>query len=221
MKNHSHKKSEHSSATSSSELPWLAFCYVANELDAETRREFEIRLEHDQSAREAVVQEFDGAWMLDQALSAHASPQETGQTQAATCELSQPQSQRSQRSSATKSKRRWPAALLGLSVAGLLAMAAIQLQWKPADVKVAKNPSFAVPSELTNASMSLAETWADSDWDIESAAEIADIETNLAPLDQNDQKQDLVRDDDQDDWMTATLIDMAEEPDSLPLKSGS
>ena len=37
------------------DLDWLAFCYVADELDPEDRAEFEIRLEDCQLARQAVV----------------------------------------------------------------------------------------------------------------------------------------------------------------------
>ncbi len=38
------------------ELAWLAFCYVANELDDAARTEFELRLAESQAAREAVAQ---------------------------------------------------------------------------------------------------------------------------------------------------------------------
>lgn len=37
------------------ELNWLAFCYIAEELDEPARTNFENRLEHDQAAREAVA----------------------------------------------------------------------------------------------------------------------------------------------------------------------
>ena len=214
MINNSHQNPERASAPNSSELSWLAFCYIANELDAEKRREFEIRLEHDQTAREAVVQAFDNAWMLDQALSAQAPAAD-----AATCELPQPAAKRAGRSNGRKSKRLWPIALLGGCAAILLAMVLPQLYNKPAEVAVTS--ASTTQGDLTNTSMSLAETWADSDWDIESAVEIAGVETNLTACDIGDQRQEIVRDDDPDDWMTATLIDMAEEPNSLPLQSGS
>ena len=43
-------------AESNNDLSWQAFCYVANELDAKARRQFEIRLEQDQITRDAVAQ---------------------------------------------------------------------------------------------------------------------------------------------------------------------
>lgn len=205
MINNSNQNPERSTATSASELPWLAFCYVANELDSATRREFEIRLERDQSAREAVAQAFDNTWMLDQALA-----QETNELPATVCKLPP-----TARSSSTKSKPAWPTALLGIGMAGLLAMLLLQLQWKPATVEVAKNTSVPAFSELTNTSVSLAETWADSNWDPESEAEIAGIQANLPQIHQCDLKQELAQDDEQDDWMTATLIDMADDLDAV------
>jgi len=206
MINNSHQNSKYLTATSASELPWLAFCYVANELDAEMRREFEIRLEHDQSAREAVAQAFDNAWMLDQALA-----QEVNELPAAVCELP-----RKARSRARKSKSAWPTALLGIAIAGLLATLLLQVQWKPAEVEVAKNTGVPASSELTNTSMSLAETWADSDWDPELEAEIANVQPESNQLQQSAFKQELAQDDEQDDWMTATLIDMGEDLDVFP-----
>ena len=212
MMNNSHQNPERSSASSSSELPWLAFCYVANELDAETRREFEIRLEHDQTAREAVAQAFDNAWMLDQALSAQDSPQ------AATCELPQLKIERAGRSNAITSNRLLPAVLLGLCVAMVLAMVP-QIYNAPA-AKVAVIRTSPTQSELTNTSVALAETWADFDWETESAGEIADLDPIVTQPDHSDCQEELVVDD-RDDWMTTTLIDMAEEPDSQLLQSGS
>jgi len=40
---------------SDNNLEWLAFCYVADELDADERQQFEQRLSEDQSARDAVA----------------------------------------------------------------------------------------------------------------------------------------------------------------------
>ena len=209
MTNNTNQNSEGSSASNSSELPWLAFCYVANELDAQTRREFEIRLEHDQTAREAVVHAFDRARMLDQALTGS----ETG-VEAAACGLPRPELQRPGRSASTKSKSWWPTALVGLSIAGLLSVVLLQL-YNP--MKLASNTGLTASTDRTNVSVALAETWADSEWESESTAEIADIDNNLTLVDQSDGEPRLVHDDAQDDWMTATLIEMSEEPDSLPL----
>lgn len=44
------------SAESSNDLDWLAFCYVAGELDESQRVAFEAMLAEDQAARDAVVQ---------------------------------------------------------------------------------------------------------------------------------------------------------------------
>ena len=120
-----------------------------------------------------------------------------------------------------KSKSAWAKGLLGIAIAGLLAIVLSQITWKPAEVEVAHYSGSPSLSERTNTSVSLAETWADSDWDAEMEAEIADVDTNLVQSDQSDSNQELVLEDEQDDWMTATLIDMAEELDPLPLQSGS
>ena len=45
-------------------LDWLAFCYVADELDVKQRTEFENRLEHDELARDAVVDAMKQAELL-------------------------------------------------------------------------------------------------------------------------------------------------------------
>ena len=37
------------------DLDWLAFCYIANELDESARAEFQVRLENDELAQQAVV----------------------------------------------------------------------------------------------------------------------------------------------------------------------
>ena len=211
MTNNSNQNPKHSSATSTSELPWLAFCYVANELDSETRREFEIRLEHDQIAREAVAEAFDSARLLDQALT-----QETGETLDGCSELKQPESRKTAGSSLAKSKSVWPAALLGIAIAGLLAIVLLQSRTKP-EVEVAQNAGSPTQSELTDTSISLAEAWADSDWDAE-FGDIVDVDTNLTQPQNSDLTSELAQDD-EDDWMTATLIDMAEDLDVVPQQS--
>ena len=217
MMNDSNQFPKHLLATSSNELPWLAFCYVANELDSQTRREFEIRLEHDQAAREAVAQAFDNALMLDQALASEVSELSAGVN-----ELSRPKSKselkRPVRSTLASPKPVWATALIGIGIAGLLALILLQLPWKPRQVEIAQNANSPTLTERTNASVSLAETWADSDWDIELET---DIEADSNQLDPNDRNQEFVLDDEQDDWMSATLIDMAEEPKSPSPRSGS
>lgn len=50
------------------DLDWQAFCYVADELDPGERAEFEIRLEDDQQARQAVVDAVHHAQFLYSAL---------------------------------------------------------------------------------------------------------------------------------------------------------
>ena len=50
------------------DLDWLAFCYIANELDQPHRDEFELRLAVDQQAREAVVTAMEHAQLLDAVL---------------------------------------------------------------------------------------------------------------------------------------------------------
>jgi anti-sigma-K factor RskA len=48
----------------SNDLEWLAFCYVADELENSDREQFELRLENDNEAREAVVTAMQNAEML-------------------------------------------------------------------------------------------------------------------------------------------------------------
>jgi len=196
----------------SSDLSWQAFCYVANELDAKARRQFEIRLEQDQTARDAVVIAFEDTRLLDLSLSstnAHAAEP--------TCELPNRTSQSGQRlnkQQPTRSKSLRPA-LLATAAAGLLAIAFTQFPWGPAVTEVALNmgnPNGNV--ELSEASMSLAETWADSDWQADMQAEIIDIEDNLT---HEGLASSLPEEVDRDNWMTTTLIDMAESSQ----KSGS
>ena len=194
---------------SNSDLSWQAFCYVANELDAKARRQFEIRLEQDQIARDAVAQAYDDARLLDLALSLtndHAADP--------TCELPSRTSQPTQRLKPASSKSLRPA-LLAIAAAGLLAMMFTQLPRGQTGTEVAQN--MGSPNGAVEASMALAETWADSDWHADSQAEIADGETNLTYEDQSNSLTETPEDIEEDDWMTATLIDMAESS----LQSGS
>lgn len=202
MKNNHNK--QHASASNDSELSWLSFCYVADELDAKTRRQFEIRLEQDQVAREAVAQAFDAAWMLDQALSLEASQQPS-----ASYELPQPESQKERYSNSTRSKTRWAKLAFGLIAASLLAVI-IQVQWSVAPVEVTQNNGAASrDTNITEASITLADAWADSDWETEVVVEdAADVDARLNTSDCNCK---TCSDGDQDDWMASTLIDMAED----------
>ena len=187
---------------SNNDLSWQAFCYVANELDTKARRQFEIRLEQDQNARDAVAQALDNARLLDLAMSStndhSASP---------TCELPNRTSQSNQRLTPVSSKSLWPT-LLAIAAAGLLAMTFIQLPSGQTGTEVAVNTRS--PSGTVTLNMSLAETWADSDWHADSLAEIATGETNLTCEDQSNRPTETPEDIEQDDWMTATLIDMTE-----------
>ena len=50
------------------ELDWLAFCYIADELDDAQRDGFELLLARDQTARDAVVQAMESAQLIQSAL---------------------------------------------------------------------------------------------------------------------------------------------------------
>jgi hypothetical protein len=52
----------------SNQLDWLAFCYIADELNEEQRNAFEMRLAEDQQARDAVVQAMEQSQLLFVAL---------------------------------------------------------------------------------------------------------------------------------------------------------
>ena len=201
--NNNNPNSDDQPVDSNRDLSWQAFCYVANELDATARRQFEIRLEQDQVARDAVVRAFNDARRLDLALSS------TNEHSAEpTSELPNRTSQSAQLPQPVRSKSLRPT-LLAIAAAGLLAMAFTQLP--RAGTEVAQNtesPSRTV--EFSKASMSLAETWADSGWEGHLPAEVVDIEDDLNCEHHSDCPLESPEDIDQDDWMTATLIDMAE-----------
>jgi hypothetical protein len=50
------------------DVSWDAFCYVAGEMSADDRRNFEIRLQDDQIAREAVANEVSSCQLIDAAI---------------------------------------------------------------------------------------------------------------------------------------------------------
>lgn len=52
----------------SNQLDWLAFCYIADELNEEQRNAFELRLAEDQQVRDAVVQAMEQSQLLFAAL---------------------------------------------------------------------------------------------------------------------------------------------------------
>lgn len=192
---------ERSSETT--DLSWLAFRYVANELDATTRRQFEIRLEQDQAARDAIVEALDNARMLNLAVSSQAS-----ESQEATCELPSRESGERQRVEPVRSGGQWSKALVGVAVAGLLAIVLPQL-WRNQTTM-----------EFAQSTRSLAEAWADADWEVETQVEIAIAETELVYDNQADGTLEHLEDVHQDDWMAATLIDMAQDLSFRPSESG-
>ena len=109
------------------DLDWLAFCYVADELDDAQTAEFEIRLESDQAARDAVVAAMHSATAIDRAL--------------ATSVASNTQNQ-------LPEKRRtsfWfqPAPLLAAVVALMLLVALINFDFKSNDGGVASQGDLA------------------------------------------------------------------------------
>jgi len=185
------------------DLSWLAFCYVANELDAKVRRQFEIRLEEEQTARDAVVEALDGARMLNLALSPH-----TSEPQEVTGELPTRKSGEKLRLGPVRSNSKWLKVLVGTAVAGLLAIVLTQLWQKQATV------------ELVQSTRSLAEAWADLDWEADMQVGIVsgDDLTDETQLDYSLEQREGVH---QDDWMTATLIDMAQDLSSRSSGSGS
>ncbi len=194
----------------SGDLSWLAFCYVANELDPHTRRRFEIRLEQDQTARDAIVEALDNARMLDFVLSpAVDEPEE------ASCELPKRELKQGLRTNPARSTTLWQKALLGIVAAGLLVIMLPQIRWKPT-VEITRNTNSSTPIESTGVLMALAETWADFSWDAAIQVEIAEDD-----LVRDIQSSDTLDELHQDDWMTTTLIDMAQDLDSSSSAFGS
>ena len=74
--------------------------------------------------------------------------------------------------------------------------------------------------EFAQSTRSLAEAWADADWEVETQVEIAIAETELAYDNQADGTLEHLEDVHQDDWMAATLIDMAQDLSFRPSESG-
>lgn len=60
----------------SEDLPWQAFCYIADELDDHARQAFETRLETDQTARAAVAAAVADSMLLDAAIGSTQTPGE-------------------------------------------------------------------------------------------------------------------------------------------------
>jgi ferric-dicitrate binding protein FerR (iron transport regulator) len=56
------------SATDQHDLSWLAFCYIADELDDAAKESFEQRLDVDHAAREAVVEAMQQSRLINAAL---------------------------------------------------------------------------------------------------------------------------------------------------------
>lgn len=69
------------------DLDWLAFCYVSDELDVEARADFEMRLQDDQAAREAVACVVGECQMIDRACSLPSPRRAVGATTEATSSL--------------------------------------------------------------------------------------------------------------------------------------
>ncbi len=204
--NNNNQNSGSRPSDSNSDLSWVALCYVANELDAGARRQFEIRLERDQAARDAVVRAFDDARLLDLALDAIGDP-----VAQPTCELSDRETRSSQRITTVRGKSVWRRALLGIAVVGLLALVLTQLPQGQSGPEIALNTGDSGSAgEITEAAMSLAETWADAEWQADLQVEIADTEAGLTFDAQRIGPPELLEDTGQDDWMISTLIDMAE-----------
>ena len=158
-------------------LQWLAFCYVADELNEQDRNEFELRLEDDHEAREAVVDAMQQAELIWLA-----------------CDTSNSQTREKSVRLAAKSKTRLTrsAALLASAAALLLMVASwgwFANQETPANTGL---------SESENLAVALAELVEDARDDYVIADGFEEIEFD---------DQDSFEEDDMSDWMFVALTD--------------
>lgn len=185
------------------DLPWLAFRYIAGEMQADECRDFEIRLQHDQTAREAVAQSVVDSQLIDRALALSSTP---------TTEFNYKSVANSTRSAMARPRFAQPIILAALAC-GLAAVVVFYgLNQLDKNTPIAKATSGTTADNESQ--MDLAEAWADSDWEL---TPVAYNSTNQFAT--NETESDFNLDDSgtefDSDWIEATLGDIDTKPMSV------
>jgi anti-sigma-K factor RskA len=178
------------------DLSWLAFRYIAGEMPADECRDFEIRLQDDQDAREAVADAVADTQSINMALEQAFVP--------TTASNFKPTA-KSTNSKSTNSTRTRPRLTKPITLAVLAcSLAAIVifygLNQNNQGNSIADATTTATAAE--NAQIDLAEAWADSDWEL----------TLVAHSSANEMEADFNLDDAStefdSDWIEAALDDL-------------
>jgi hypothetical protein len=145
-----------------SELAWLAFRYITGELAPAEAAEFEVRLESDQAAREAVAAMVELAAMVEQGaaveIASHAAPAiEPGSLYRAAAEAARLDGRR--HSSAPR--RKFPAG--GMALATAASLAAVLVAYSLAG-RNERPGSFKDQRDSTSLDRQLADAWAATVW---------------------------------------------------------
>lgn len=176
----------------SNDLSWMAFRYIAGEMRADECRDFEIRLQDDQLARQTVADAVESSRLIDQACSQHASPTETS-NQSVTTQLAQ------SRAAKTSPTKPLILAVLACSLAAIVISNGINQGGRHDSVAI----TLATETTSTDeAQIDLAEAWADSDWEDTLIAQnsIGEME---AEFDLNEANTEF-----DSDWIEAIISDM-------------
>ncbi len=172
------------------DLEWLAFCYIADELEQPQRDEFELRLAEDQEARDAVVSAMETAQLLNAALESVALP-DNGTTQ-----VSERKSAYTISSLPSQKSLMAAAAAIVLAVSGLI--------WLANSPGLDARPDPIARQMNADPNADLAFAWAGS---LELADELAEF-----PLDENGLTEVVFESDslieEVDDWMVLALADL-------------
>ena len=173
----------------SNDLEWLAFCYAANELSDLEAAEFELRLESDQAARDAVVNAVEQGQLIFAAI--ESSPTTIGNSNEHATILSPAKKSVNEESAGSSSRR---ASVLFATAAALLLMVG-GWAWM----------NFETSAPIANDSENLADVWGDTlvarSQDFNSAESLILEDTELVATDAS-------LDADSEDWMFVALTEM-------------
>ena len=187
--NHANKKS---TSSDSNELSWLAFRYIAGEMTASECRDFEIRLQDDQLARESVADAVEAMQLLNLAHEQNAT------TTAPLAECT-PRQSTERRPQNTHSSKPVVLAILACSLAAIVIFYGIG-QGNNQGPTASSSP--AEHAQVDEAQIDLAEAWADSDWEVTLVAHNSTIDF------ENEFDIDDVSNEFDSDWIEDTIGDL-------------
>lgn len=179
------------------DLDWLAFCYIADELNEEQRDAFEMRLADDQQARDSVVQAMERSQLLLVALADVNAPTATIQLE---------------RRNSHQISSRLASRLLAFASA-LLLMTTGMIWLANSDHMNSYHPPLAQQHSASFDAENLAFAWADS------LNEISDVDFE-SPADEDSGFANPVADR-AEDWMIFALEDLKDAEDPIRSKEGN